>query len=280
MALAQEGSVLGSLDANVRRAVDLIAHAAREGADLICFPECFLQGYAFSELAMVERVAITCQAAELQPLVDAAAEYDIHVVIGLIERAEDETLYNTALALGPGGRIGRYRKQHLPFMGADRFLSTGDGNEPRVFDTPFGRVGMMICFDLRFPESARALALEGADIIVMPTAWPSTATRLADLVTRVRALENVVYLAVADRADEEAGIDYLGRSQLVDPWGDVVLDAGTEPGLFFAQFSPATSRQKKLTMTRGEYELEIFTARRPELYGALVTPALRVEGKS
>ena len=90
-------------------------------------------------------------------------------VTGLLER-DGDTLYNAAILVGPDGLIGSYRKTHLPFLGVDRFVMPGD--ELKVFDTPLGRIGLIICYDLRFPEVTRTLALAGADIVALPTELP------------------------------------------------------------------------------------------------------------
>lgn len=279
VAVVQRGSALGDLAANLAVVVREIDHAAAQGIELLVFPECFLHGYLFETAEDVHRVAVALDDPVLDPLHAAISRTGLYVVIGLLERGADGRVYNTALALGPAGRLGHYRKQHLPFMGADRFVAPGDDGAPRVFDIPSGRIGLMICFDLRFPESARELALTGADLIAMPTAWPDTATTLADLVPRVRALENHVFLAIADRPDEEAGMRFLGRSQLVGPEAEVVLDAGATPGTFAADLDLTRARTKTMTFIPGEYEVRIFGARRPGSYGALTDPHLPAQGK-
>ncbi|WP_170121557.1 carbon-nitrogen hydrolase family protein [Saccharopolyspora spinosa] len=272
--LVQSGSVLGDVAANIDTAVNEVISAAERGADLLVFPECYLHGYMFADADAVHQAALPLDDPALLPLHHVVRRTGVHAVLGLLERGTDGYVYNTALALGPAGTLGHYRKQHIPFMGADRFVAPGDDGAPRVFDTPFGRVGMMICFDLRFPESARELALAGADIIVMPTAWPASATLLAELVTRVRAWENRVFLAIADRPDEEGGLRFLGRSQIVGPDADIVLDAGAETGTFVAEVQLERARAKELVFIPGEYEVSIFGARRPGRYAAITDPSL------
>lgn len=271
VAVAQQPATLGDVAANTRLAVDEIAAAGARGDDLLVFPETYLNGYMFDSADAVKRSALSLGDAALEAVADACAQHGVHTVVGFLERDGDE-VYNSAATFGPGGLLGTYRKQHLPFLGADRFVSPGRDRAPRVVSTSFGQVGTMICFDLRFPESARELALQGADIIAMPTAWPLHATFLADHVTRVRALENLVFLAVADRADEESGTQFLGRSQIVGPDGAVVLDAQDATGTFSATVDLARSRAKRLVITAGEYELDVFDARQPDQYGELVRP--------
>lgn len=271
IAVAQQPGDLAAVAANTSRAVEEIALAGARGDDLLIFPETYLNGYMFDSADDVRRSALTMADESLRAIAEASAQHSVHTVMGFLE-AHDDEVYNSAVAYGPTGLLGKYRKQHLPFLGADRFVSPGRDGAPRVFSTPFGNVGIMICFDLRFPESARELALQGADIIAMPTAWPTHATFLADHVTRVRALENLVYLAVADRADAEAGTQFLGRSQIIAPDGSVVLDALDATGTFSATVDLAVARRKRLIFSPGEYELGVFDSRQPDQYGELVRP--------
>ena len=141
------------------------------------------------------------------------------------------------------------------------------GNTPFVVhDTPIGRIGMAICYDIRFREPTRLLALRGADIVAFPSNWPSV-ERLAppsaipDVLTRARAIENRVFLAVADRAGVERGSRFLGRSQLVDVFGKVVAEAGSGEELLWADFDLALARRKDFVYA-------------PDLYGPLTDAEL------
>ncbi|MFI7455532.1 carbon-nitrogen hydrolase family protein [Nonomuraea sp. NPDC049714] len=257
--------------ANVDRVVQTVRDGATAGHQLLVFPECVLTGYLFGSRAETRAAAINAADPRIGRIVEACGENSTTAVVGLLEEA-DGHVYNSALVLGPSGIIGRYRKQHLPYLGADRFVDPGADAAPRVADTPFGRVGVMICFDLRFPESARELALQGADVIAMPTNWPLGSDMLADHMTRVRALENLVYLAVADRADFEVGTRFMGRSQIIAPSGAVLADAGQDEGLFGAVIDVHAARTKRLIKKPGEFELPVFSGRRPEMYGELIRP--------
>ncbi|WP_328396138.1 carbon-nitrogen hydrolase family protein [Nocardia sp. NBC_00416] len=268
VSVAQIPSRRGDIEANVAAVAQAILEAGSSGDTLIVFPECGLSGYMFTERAEVLAASLPVSDPRLQPIFDAAARAGVHAVMGLLE-ADDQRVYNTALLVGPSGIVGRYRKQHLPELGADNFVDAGDGDEPRVIDIGPIRVGLMICFDLRFPESARALALAGADVIAMPTNWPLASHFLADHMTRVRAVENLLYLAVADRADTEAGTRFLGRSQIIDPGGDVLVDAGDRPGVVTATIDPRRARIKRLEFAEPAFALPVFAARRPEHYRAL-----------
>jgi len=277
VAVAQVPSVLGDPDANIASMARWLRLAADRGADLTVFPECALSGYMMDSRAQVEAAAVKATAERLAPLVETASDTGSFGVLGLLERDGDK-VYNSAVLIGPDGIVGSYRKQHLPRLGADAFVDPGDGKAPRVYDINGLRVGIMICFDLRFPESARELALGGADVIAMPTNWPLTAGFLADHMTRVRAVENLVYVAVSDRCDRESDTDFLGRSQIVAPSGEVLIDAGTEEGIVLAPLDLTRSRTKTLTFDDPPFSLQVFDQRRPELYSALTTPTDRSTG--
>ncbi|PKW16207.1 putative amidohydrolase [Saccharopolyspora spinosa] len=271
IAVAQLPSAGPKLDVNLGATIDAIELAGAAGNDLVVFPECTLSGYMFASRAEAEQVAIGLGDQRIEHLVRACRRASTVAVVGFLE-TDGDALYNCAVTLGPDGVLGTYRKQHLPYLGADRFVEPGRGEAPRVVTTPIGRIGVMICFDLRFPESARVLALQGADVIAMPTAWPQDAVFLAEHVTRVRALENLVYLAVADRAGDENGTAFLGQSQVVSPAGEVLINAGNDHGVFSTEVDLAQARRKKLVMIPGEYELGIFAERKPAQYAEITRP--------
>jgi predicted amidohydrolase len=186
----------------------------------------------------------------------------------MLER-EGDVLRNTAVVVGPDGLLGRYRKTHLPYLGVDRFVTPGD--ELEVVDTPAGRIGVEICYDLRFPELTRALALDGAEILVLPTNWPVEARANADVLTRARAYENRVFLLVANRVGRERTAEFCGWSQICDVRGDRLVEAGGgEETLLVAEIDVAEAREKDIVPSPGTYEMSLFGHRRPELYGSLV----------
>jgi predicted amidohydrolase len=131
---------------------------------------------------------------------------------------------------------------------------------------------MLICYDLRFPEPARVLALGGAQVILLSTAWPQAATLYPDFLVRTRAAENHLFLAAANRVGEERGTTYLGRSIIADPDGRVLAEADqVGETLLFAEIAPDRSDAKHRVFRPGEYELDLFNDRRPELYSSLAS---------
>ncbi len=189
------------------------------------------------------------------------------MVVGFLERADD-TLANSAAVLTPDGTATIVRKTHLPVLGADRFVLAGARIGP-VIDTPFGTLGVAICYDFRFPEVCRSLALAGAELIAVPVNWSSAVTALADHFAPVRAIENRVFVAVADRAGSADGRSYLGASRVVDPDGAVLtapLDGRCEHAIATAAVDLDRARTKATVFEPGEFEIDVFAHRRPDLY--------------
>ncbi len=266
--VAQIGTTLADVPGNVERAIEVLEEAASREVDLVVFPECNLSGYAFGSLDEARVSAITTAGPELRELADASARLNIHSVVGYLEREGDD-VYNSVALIGPGEVIGSYRKIHLPCLAADRFVTQGDYEEPPVFETPVGRIGLAICYDLRFPESARSLALAGAEIIAQPTNSVSESSILFDHFSTVRAAENRVFIAFANRPDTERELAFVGRSQILSPAGERLVEAGPEEGLFVTEIDLESARNKSIVFQSDEFELHVFADRRPELYGEI-----------
>lgn len=269
IAVSQMSSLPGYLDHNVRAVCEAIQDAAAAEACVVIFPECALTGYMFETRDETERAAVALDDPRFLPIQQAVTSTGCHAVIGLLER-DGDTVFNSAVVLAPSDQIGLYRKQHLPQMGADRFVTPGDGGRSRVFDIGPLKIGVMICFDLRFPECARELALDGADVIAMPTNWPLHASMLANDMLRVRAIENFVYMAVADRADAEFGKRFYGGSRIVSPKGEVLASSTLANALVVGEVDVEQARVKELFFSEAGYGISIFDSRRPELYSRLV----------
>lgn len=268
VAVAQMDPKLGQNATNLARILALFREAARQGARLVVFPECAVSGYGFADLAAGYAAAETIPGPATGALAAVCRETGAYAVVGLLERCGDANVYNSAALVGPGGVVGVYRKAHLPLLGVDRFTTPGDSGF-RVWETAIGRVGMVICYDLRFPEATRVLALDGADIVALPTNWPDGSQNAPQLVTRTRALENRVFLLACNRCGEESGFWFFGHSQITDPGGDVLAEAGDGEELCYAEIEPAQARQKRIVLRSGTFELDTVGDRRPDLYGAL-----------
>lgn len=253
---------------NLQAVLARLHTAAQEGAVLAVFPETILTGYNMSREEAAE-VADRIPGHATGRLAEACRREDIHAVVGMLEAGPDGEFYNTAVLIGPGGLLERYRKTHLPLLGVDRYLSPGEAFTSPV-GTPAGRAGILICYDLRFPEPIRCLALAGAQVVALPTAWPQAATLYPDYMARSRASENRVYLVAANNVGEERGTRYLGRSIIVAPSGEVLAEAeGESETILLAEVDPSQSDRKHLVFRPGEYELDLMGDRRPELYAPL-----------
>lgn len=272
VAVAQTEPQLGEKERNLEVCVARLEEAATKGAALLVLPECAIPGYMFDSAEEALPFAEGIPGPSTEILQRESRRLGMHVVCGLLER-DGDVMHNAAVFVGPDGLIGVYRKTHLPFLGVDRFVVAGD--ELPIFETPLGRVGLEICYDLRFPEVTRTLALRGADLIAHPTNFPVAARLQTEFITRARAAENRVYLLTANRIGKERWGEFCGWSQIVDPYGDRLAEAGAdEEALLVADYDVQRARDKDYVIP-GEYELYLIEHRRPELYGALVQESVR-----
>jgi predicted amidohydrolase len=260
---------IGDVPFNLRAIHAGLREAAGRGARLVVFPECAVTGYAFDGLDEARAVAQPAPGPAVDALIDACRALGVFAVVGLLERGEKGRVYNACVLIGPDGLVAGYRKIHLPFLGVDRFTSPGD-RPFAVHDLGGLRVGMNICYDGSFPESARVLTLLGADLIVLPTNWPTGAAPTIRHLLGARALENHVYYAAVNRVGAERGFRFIGQSQIVGCDGEPLAAAGPDaPETIFAEIDPAVARKKKLVIIPGKYELDRVGHRRPEMYGPL-----------
>jgi predicted amidohydrolase len=270
---------------DVAKSVELhlsyIEEAAAAGADLVVFPETSLQGYPanFSVMDAETDIKKMYDVAELVPggpSVDAiaakASEKGIHVIYGLTEASDRPgVVYNTMVLTGPDGYIGKFRKVHV---GLSEQMVWRPGSDWPIFETPFGRIGMLICYDKAFPESCRELTLRGADILVMSTAWPlmpghGTGTdnlwvQQYDAFERVRAMENGRWFVSSNFIGELGGIEFFGMSQIINPVGEVVATTGTETvGLVTAEIDVFGGMADARAAMQGAF---LVRDRRPDTY--------------
>jgi predicted amidohydrolase len=273
LAVAQTAPVLGDRDGNLSRLLSWAARAADAGAHLVLFTECALSGYALQSRAEAASLAETVPGPPTDALSALCRDRGLFVALGLIERAGDR-LHNAAVVVGPEGVAAVHRKQHLPGIGADRFLDPGD---PPIavhrLDALDLNLGLLVCYDAVFPEPPRVQALLGADLVAIPTNWATGTEPIADHLTPTRAVENVVYCAAANRVGEERGFRYVGRSAIADPFGRVLARASADAEeLILAEVVPARARAKRIVRVPGEAEIDRFADRRPALYGRIAEP--------
>ena len=261
--------VFADVKENLRRMLAKMERAAAEGARLVVFPECVLTGYCFDSLEEGRELAEPIPGPSIEQITAACRKLDQHVVFGLLE-ADGERLFNACVLVGPDGLVGSYRKVHLPFLGVDRFTTPGD-RPFAVHEVRGLRVGMNICYDGAFPEAARVMALDGADLIVLPTNWPPGAESFADYAINTRAMENAVYYLAANRIGSERGFRFIGHSKICNTNGEPMAAAPHEnEAVLYAEIDAARSRNKHLVRVPGKHEIDRFKDRRPEMYGRVV----------
>jgi 5-aminopentanamidase len=251
--------------ANLAKIEDMARRAALAGAQLIVFPECCLSGYPVTPelsrevLALAEEVSGPQKGPSVARLERLSQELGVHLVVGFPERWGGVAA-NSAMVLAPQiGVAGCFRKVHL--WEADREFFE-PGREFAVYDAPAGRYGAVICFDFEFPESARLLTLQGANLVVAPTADMVPWQSYQNVFCRARAMENQIFFAVANYLGTVETVEFFGGSIIADPYGRVLAEAGTAEAILVADID--LSLIPKVTS-----ELQYLAQRRPELYDAL-----------
>ena len=272
VSVAQIPVAIGDVQQNLATHETVIRELAADGVELAVFPECGLSGYLFDTRAETEAASIGAAGPASARLAAVSAARGIGVVVGGVELDEASgRLYNTAATID-GDRVVCYRKTHLPFLGADRFVDVGE-NQPAVVETRAGVIGMSICYDLRYPEWARSLSLLGAEIMVHPTNWAVPAEPVARILPPARAMENAMYVLVSDRGDAERGVDFVGLSGIYEPNGAIRELCERGDHLITADIDLDLARRSKIVFDPGVFELDLFGSRRPELYRVITEPS-------
>ena len=264
--------------ANLHLILSHLEDAAAQGAQLIVFPECSLSGYCFESLQEATPYAEPIPGPATAAVAAACSRLNVHAVFGLLELA-GTSLFNAAVLVGPSGPVGKYRKIHLPGLGVDKFVQPGNLGFA-VCDTPSARIGLNICYDGCFPESSRVMALRGADLVVLPTNWPTGAEEFAEYLINARSLENHIFSVAVNRVGEERGFRFIGRSRIADVTGKTLaLASPDQEEVIYAEIEPARARNKRIVRVPGKHEIHRFNDRRPEVYGE-ITRALARETAS
>ena len=214
---------MGCKDENLARSLALIEQAAANGAALVVLPELANTGYVFASRAEAFAMAETVpDGSSTQAWIEAARRYGVHIVAGIAER-DGSRLYNSAVLVSAQGHLGTYRKLHL-WGDENLFFEAGDKGLP-VFHTEFGRLGIVVCYDGWFPETYRLLAMQGADIVAMPTNWvpmpgqPVDRPAIATTLAMASAHSNALAIVCANRVGTERGQPFIGQSLIVGAEG-------------------------------------------------------------
>lgn len=223
---------LGDMPANLDAAKKNLERLGGEGVKLAVLPEMWSCGFDNRNLA--EHARRTPEFLDALSLI--AGRYGM-LIAGSLPEAAEEGIYNTLYLVDADGSVaGTYRKVHLfTGTGEERYFLAGDRSV--VCDTSIGPIGLMICYDLRFPEICRVLALKGAQIVVIPAQWPKIRVSRWDILAQARATENQLYVVGANRCGRDYDYQYGGHSIIVDPSGEVLVWAGDEPATGVAEIS-------------------------------------------
>jgi omega-amidase len=255
IALAQMDIPTGQPEINLAKARDFAAQARDACADLLLLPELWLHGY---DLKRAEEWAAPLGEGGFAHMAGIAREFGLYVAGSLLERHADG-VSNTAVLYSPAGSLlGSYRKVHLfRLMDEHRYLVAGD--HATLCSTPWGLVGLAICYDLRFPELFRVMAVAGAVLFLVPAQWPARRAKAWDLLAHARAVENELIVAACNRVGDDGQTAFPGRSCVIDPWGNTLAVADGQEQLLIAQ----ADLQE---ISKARRHLTVYEDRRPEAY--------------
>ena len=257
IALLQMSPVSGNLERNLDKIAKAAQSAAAFGADLLVTPELGLTGYALG--AAFQKLAEPANGPMLSALAKIAKSAGLAIVAGFPER-DGDAVFNSAVFMKTDGSRHIYRKCHL-YGEAEKTAFAASDQLPAVFTFAGFRIGMLICYDVEFPEMVRGLALDGADLVVIPTALPAgaEAKRISDRMVPVRAQENHVFIAYADLCGAEGDLTYEGGSVIVGPDGEALVRAGVQESLLIVELD-------KSALEASSLENPYLTERRPDIY--------------
>ena len=263
IALAQMDVPAGRPEANLVRVQEFAAQAREAGADLLLLPELWLHGY---DLERAAEWAAPLGEGGFAHMARLAREFGLYLAGSLLERRAGgacgepgRAISNTAVLYAPDGTLlGAYRKIHLfRLMQEPRYLVAGD--HTTLCPTPWGPVGLAICYDLRFPEPFRAMALAGAVLFLVPAQWPARRVEAWQLLVRARAAENELLVAACNRVGSDGQATFPGHSLVVDPWGNVLVEGDERERLLVARADLGEIHEARQLLT-------VYEDRRPEAY--------------
>jgi len=256
ISLGQMDVKFGDPAANFATVTRMTEEARRRGSDLILFPELWSTAY---DLTRASRYASSLDAGVFADLSALARRTGIYLLGSTLSLLGENKFGNTLTVFAPDGTLlADYSKIHLfRFMDEHQHLTAGD--KPTLVDLPFGRAGLAICYDLRFPELFRGYALAGAEMVFLPAEWPHPRLVHWQTLIRARAIENQMFVFACNRVGRDASNEFFGHSMAVDPWGEILAEGGEVDELITLMVDSskvAEARQK----------IPILQDRRPEVY--------------
>jgi predicted amidohydrolase len=257
LALHQHAPTPANIDASLSRIANALEASAEKKAHMLLVPEASLTGYNIA-LETARSVAVERDGPITEKLQTLCQKHNVALTYGFIER-KGANLFNAAQIIDSSGQlITHYQKTHL-WGELDRSLFKPGNNYSKIAEINGWKLGLLICYDIEFPENVRHYALNGCELILAPTALMTPWTFVARHVARVRAAENQLYFAYANYCGAENSIDYVGNSCIVAPDGEDLVRAEDKPALLIATLS-----KQSITDIRGK--LPYHQDRRPELY--------------
>jgi len=258
--LIQFESLLADIEENKNKSFKLMDKTVKLGAQIICFPEMFNTGYNLDLLGNeIYNLAVTQNSEYIKEYCQYAKNNNVHIILPLTIKDERENIFNSALMIDNKGKIkGKYDKTHL-FLHEKKYYQAG--NNFTIFNIDNIKIGILICYDLGFPEAARYLTLKGADIIFVPSAWRIQDYDIWDLNTRQRALENNIFIVGVNRVGKEADLHLFGNSRIIDPNGEIMMEAPRDEETIIVKELDLS----KISKYRNYYQY--LKARRNDLYG-------------
>ncbi|WP_061020879.1 nitrilase-related carbon-nitrogen hydrolase [Bradyrhizobium sp. CCH5-F6] len=261
VATVQFEPVMFEKERNIARLLELCEQAAAAGAKLIVTPEMGTTGYCWFDRAEVRPYVERIPGPTTDRFAALARKHDCYIVVGMPEVDEDGIYFNSAVLVGPDGIVGRHRKTH-PYISEPKWAAAGDLHN-QVFDTPIGRIALLICMDIHFVETARLMALGGADVICHISNWLAERTPAPYWISR--AFENGCYVIESNRWGLERTVQFSGGSCVIAPDGQVIAVLDKGDGFALADIDLDIARARHVM---GE---PVFRQRRPELYPELLT---------
>ncbi|QAY66113.1 carbon-nitrogen family hydrolase [Paenibacillus protaetiae] len=258
LALLQMDIAVGQPDANFAKLADMMEEAAGGTAkpDVIVMPEMWNTGYALTEITgLADEYGERTKAF----MADFCRKYHVSVIAGSVAEKRRDGVYNTIFAFDREGKeIGDYSKIHLfRLMDEEKYLQQG-GKTGRL-QVEGVDAGMMICYDIRFPELARKLALDGAKLLFVPAEWPHPRLHHWRTLLTARAIENQLFVIACNRTGQSGETVFFGHSMVIDPWGEVIAEAGEGETIVYAEIDLSLVDQVRST-------IPVFDDRRPSLY--------------
>ncbi len=257
VSLIQMNMLLGDPQYNFKHAEELVRSTAKDKPDVICFPETWNVG-SFPK----ENLSVLCDidGRNVRKQFGALAkEFNINIIAGSIANVKNDKIYNTTLIFDrTGGCIAEYDKTHL-FSPLEEDVYFEAGNEVVTFHLDGILCGIIICYDLRFPELIRTLALKGIQVLFIPSQWPLIRINHWNVLCEARAIENQMFVASCNSVGKAGNIQFGGSSSAVDPWGEVIARGGGNEEIVTAELDLSIIENIRSS-------INVFRDRKPHIY--------------